>query len=145
MDDDTPGAPELNHPAFMAGLNLLSRTGAGAIQIRCSDDDEPVVWMIVVQYRNSIENLVAVASNGSSPPEYFYETACGQGPIEAVMRLCSEVLAGSTCSFCDREVRFEVLNTVDVVAASQPLDPDTCVVAWDNSQSQFLPSCRSWD
>ena len=142
MDDDTPGAPELNHPAFIAGMNLLARTGAGAIQIRCSCDDVPAVWMLIVQYPNPLSVLAEASTNGSHAPEIFYETACGLGPLEAVMRLCNEVLAGSTCSFCARSVRFQVFNTVDVAAAGAPPDPTVCVVEWDNTEGQFRPSCK---
>jgi hypothetical protein len=152
MDDVPPDLnKEINHPAFRAGLNLLARTGAGGFQLRCSQDDDPMVWVTLARYRNPQYNNLYVlpgsassSSNGTEAQEFFFEAACGFTPMQAVMRLCDQILIGSSCAHCQKMVIFQTYNTVDVTLPPKMAraDPESCVLAWDDASQQFQPECR---
>jgi len=144
-DENPPRAEEMQHPAFVAGLNLISRTGAGRFQLRCSVEDEPPVWLSVVQFANSPVNAAGLSSNGSTVPDVFYETASGLGPLESVMRLCDQVLAGSTCGHCERPILFQIFQTTNIETLTDSLDPEFCVMAWSPLAEQFQPACQRGD
>lgn len=95
MSDEQPGTfgeGKLD-PKVVAGFQLIERTGARSTSLRYSDDEEPVVWMAIAEYERG----------GRSR----YECAASVNPVEAVNRLCAQLINGGKCTHCNRTTVFE--------------------------------------
>lgn len=114
-------------PRLTAGVGMLGRVGAVNVQIRSSDDEQPVVWMAVATFdRDGIE---------------VHEAAAGLAPVDAVMRLCERVIDGGTCVHCGRLAGFEPDHSV---ATDTLLDRalGACWYQWDPELATFRRSCE---
>lgn len=125
-------AAETVDPRAMAALDMLRRTGAADMQVRYSDDEQPVVWFAVARYR---------WANGRPQPEgpvTRWETAAGHDPTEALLRLCERVIDGALCVHCERPSMF----LPDLDPGKTPLDKLVCEYEWDPELSTFRRSCE---
>lgn len=133
----TGQAPTLDEyvldPRFVAGVDMLRRTGAADVQIRWSDDEDPTVWFVVVRHR--------VAHGRPQPfgPINAWETAAGHDPVEAVLRLCEQVIDGGTCAHCDRPTMFVATLDED---PDFPLQQGFCVTSWDPELATYRRICE---
>lgn len=105
-------------PRMIAAVDLIGRTGAEEFSLRYSDDDEPVVWM-------------AIAKWGS-----HWEAAASIDPLQAVFRLCDQVIDGGVCQHCNRPSGFE--PSIDPM----PLAEMVCWYQWDPELKTFRRGCR---
>lgn len=113
-------ALEVDDPRFVAAIDLIRRTGMMQFQVRQSDDPAPTVWVAVAIYE----------------PATKWETATGHTPLEAVFRLCSQLLDGGTCTHCSRATGF----TEDM--DEMPVDHLVCWYQWDPELSTFRRGCE---
>lgn len=126
----------VDDPRFTAGMSLLRRTGAAEIQVRWSDDEEPIVWFAVARYR--LDENRRPRSTGDING---WETAAGHDPLEAVLRLCQEAVDGGTCRHCGRPSMFHAeLDEVPTI-----LDPMFCMYEWDPEMKVFRRGCEGAD
>lgn len=124
----------VDDPKMIAATKMLQRTGAAALQIRYSDDEEPTVWFAVVQYRRGADGLPKAKG-----PINAWETAAGRHPTEALLRLCEKVVDGGTCAHCHRPTIFHA----DLDDAPLPgLDELMCSYEWDPELALFRRSCE---
>jgi len=129
-------APELTDPRFTAALDLLRRTGAKSTSIRWSDDEEPTVWMAVVEWRVDPTRGVPMAE-AEGEYEIGYDAAAALHPLPAVLRLCEQVVGGpgSFCVHCQRPGGF--------AADLKPrADKGVCWYQWDPELETFRRSCE---
>jgi hypothetical protein len=98
---------------------MLGRTGATQFQIRYSDEDEPVIWMVAARWSN------------------HWEVAASMSPLGAVFNLCDQVVDGGTCTHCGKPTGF--------VADSEGEMPGQDFICWyryDPELKTFRRSCE---
>jgi hypothetical protein len=105
-------------PRFTAALDLLPRTGAREVQIRYSDDEQPVVWIAVALY-----------------DEGRWESASGHDPVVAAFRLLAQLYDGGRCTHCNKPTGFS--EDVDAL----PFDASICWTQWDPELKKFRRGC----
>ena len=104
-------------PRLVAAVDMLGRTGAEEFQIRYCDEDKPIIWIAAARWKDR------------------WETAAAMNPLNAVFRLCDEVIDGGTCQHCNRPTGFE--PTTDPM----PLEPLVCWYQWDPELKTFRRGC----
>jgi hypothetical protein len=104
-----------------AAVDLIGRTGAQSIQIRFSDDEQPVVWFSVAIY----------------PGKNKYETAAGFDPLVSTLRLCEQLIDGGMCTHCKRPAGLEPNHIEDM-----PLDKLICWYQYDPELKKFRRGCE---
>lgn len=127
----TKTAP-LDDPKLVAAVDMLRRTGSAEVQIRWSDDEQPVVWFAVALYR--------MAGRRPQPdgPVNAWETAAGRTPTEALLRLCERTIDGGACAHCAKPAMFYA----DLDDNPTPLDAAFCITSWDPELTTFRRSCE---
>ena len=134
---------ELDDDRLVAGIALLQRTGAHSVSLRHDEPEnpkDPVVWMAVIEW-----NVVPLGQGygkpvpeKEEPGERGYEVAAALDPVNAVMRLCNQVLDGSAkCVHCQRPAMF------DEDFGKAPLDKLLCWYQWDPETKTFRRSCEN--
>lgn len=125
----TPPDPTLD-PRFIAGVALLERTGARDFRIGWSDegDGPPVVWYACATWRR-IPGRPKIG-NGA-------EAAGALDPINAVLRLCEQVVDGGECAHCHQLTIFDPDPEPD-----PPLDAMGCVYRYDPELATFRRTCE---
>jgi hypothetical protein len=125
-------------PRMTAGIDLLRRTGAKQVQLRYSDDEEPTVWMAVVEWRVDPSRGVPVAEGEVESPQVGYDAAAAVGsPVLAVLRLCERVISGpSRCVHCQCPARF------DATLEDHVGDEEFCWYQWDPELATFRRGCE---
>jgi hypothetical protein len=115
-------------PRFVAGVEMLGRTGAKDFRIGWSDeeDGEPIVWYAVATWNHA-------RAKGA-------DAAGALNPVRALMRLCEYVIDGGTCQHCDRSTIFDP-NPSDTHWDAL-LDAMGCVYAWDPELKTFRRGCE---
>lgn len=113
----------LKHSAkFLAGIDLLRRTGMSQFQLRYSDDEEPTVWFTVALYEDG-----------------RWDTASAGDPESAVLRLCEEVLTGGECVHCGRPTGFD--DDHDDTINEVLTHGSVCWIMWDPELKVFRLGC----
>lgn len=123
MVDDNPY--ESDDPRINAVVDMIRRTGAAETQLRCCDQQQPEVWIAVVKHR--------VGPDGRPRPHgpiNSWETAAGHDPLEAMLRLCEQLIDGGTCAHCAKPTMFYGTETV-----ATPFDEPFCITQWDPPKS----------
>lgn len=107
-----------NDDRFVAAVDLLGRTGALEFQIRHSPEDEPpITWTALGRWDKT------------------WECAASMRPLDAVFRLCDQVMDGGQCTHCHRPTGFE--PDIDPM----PLSQFVCWYQWDPSTKSFQRGC----
>jgi hypothetical protein len=123
-------AVNFDEPRLLAGVALARRTGAREVQIRFSDDEQPVVWMAVACYS------VLDGHPRSTGKINAYKVGAGFEPVQAVMALCSDAVDGAGCVHCGRPCGF------DENFGEQPLDEYICWYQYDPELETFRRGCE---
>ena len=105
---------------LVAAIEFVSRTGTSQFQLRYQDDEMPVIWMAVANYRD-----------GRS------EVAAALNPLRAVLRLCETLADGGMCAHCQRPSGFEP-DSLD----SMPFNMAICWWQWDPELGKFRRGCE---
>lgn len=108
--------PGGNDPRFIPALEMLARTGATEVQVRYSDDEQPVIWMIAACWSGR------------------WEAAGGMTPLAAAFRLCDAVVDGGTCVHCGQPTGF--VPDIDPMPLA-----GFCWYQWDPELKTFRRSC----
>lgn len=124
--------PQLE-PRFLAAVQLLERTGATAFRIGYSSEDDgpPTVWYACATWEQRVAGGYRVKGTGAS------EAAAALDPVNAVMRLCEQVIDGAECTHCHERTIF-----LDDARDAGPLDLMGCVYQWDPELATFRRSCE---
>jgi hypothetical protein len=112
---------EARDPRLVAALHLLERTGMRQFQLRYDDDEQPTVWMAVGLYKGET-----------------FECAAAPTPLQAVFRLCDQLIIGGTCTHCQRATGFEE----EPLGGPMPLDETICWYRYDPERETFRRSCE---
>lgn len=131
MTTDNDEHPEKMDDRFLAGVQLLDRTGARSFQIRYSPDDDPppTIWTAAVEYREAF---------GIAHKKHW-KVAAGLSPLGAVLRLCEDVIDGGRCVHCNRPTVFVPDSD------TRMLDRLGCVYAYDPELRTFRRGCEGND
>lgn len=112
-------------PRFTSAISTIRRTGAKTIQVRYSDDDEPVVWFLVAHYEQDGQKA--------------YQTAAALDPVDAALELCEQLLDGGLCTDCGRPTAFDPsLDNSAVFKLDQ-----ICWFTWRHDSETFEKGCGS--
>lgn len=112
---------------LVAGVEMIGRTGSTGFEMRWSggpDDDtcgDLVVWTAVATFSKDRA-----------------EAAASLDPVEAVMRLCEQLVDGGQCTHCRRPTSF----LPDLDYDPSLLEALTCVTAWDPELKTFRRGCE---
>lgn len=110
-------------PKFIAGVELIGRTGSRSFRLGWSDDgNDPTVWYAVATYDRGAEAAGAL------------------DPVKAVLRLCEQIIDGGICTHCHQSTIFDDNpgdSPYDVLLGAMG-----CVYAWDPELSTFRRSCE---
>lgn len=119
-------------PRFLAGVQLLERTGAHSFRIGYSPDDDgpPTVWYAVATWEQRAAGGYRVKGTGRS------EAAAAMDGTTAVLRLCEQVIDGGDCTHCGRRTIFVADTDTDL------LDELGCVYSWDPELATFRRGCE---
>jgi hypothetical protein len=120
-------------PRFIAGIELVRRTGAKTIQIRFSDDEKPVVWFAVAGY---ISRQGRAHSSGKINA---YLIGAAFDPLQALFKLLDEAIDGNECAHCHRPAGF-VAET-----ETMPLDSVVCWYIFDPETNTYMRGCEARD
>jgi hypothetical protein len=104
-----------------AAIELVRRTGANQIQVRYSDDEKPVIWLVVAIYKKLD----------------LWEVAAAHTPTRAALRLCEKLLDGGMCTHCKRPVGLEP-ESLD----RMPMDDVFCWYQYDPELKTFRRGCE---
>lgn len=110
-------------PRATAGIDMLRRVGASQVQLRFSDDEEPVVWIAVVGLKQSRRRI-------------YHDAAAALDPTTAILRLCEKLIDGGQCAHCKRPTGF------DPDADTMPLNELVCWYQWDPELAVFRRGCE---
>ena len=119
-------------PRFVAAIDLLRRTGLRTFQIRYQDDEQPTVWLAVGEWSRGPDGR-PVAKGGAQ----VFEAAGATNPVQAVMRLCDQVVDGGTCAHCRRPA-----GVTDDWRSDMPLATVVCWQVYDPELKRFRRSCE---
>lgn len=106
-------------PRFIAGVDMLRRTGTSEFQIRWQDDQKPVVWIAVGGWSGR------------------FEAAASMSPVIAVLRLCEQVIDGSPCLHCGKAAGFDAQN----IEALDCVEDWICWYRYDPGAEKFIRGC----
>jgi len=124
MSDPFAGAT-LNEPRFLAAVKLIERTGATGFRIGHTDEEEdglPVIWHATATYAAG------------------YEVAASLSPVQAVLRLCEQLIDGGECRHCHQRTIFDP-DPPTGGALDDVLDKLGCRYRWDPESATFARSC----
>jgi hypothetical protein len=130
--EPNPG-PDPDDPRMIAGIKLLERTGVRSFQLRYSDDEDPVVWMAVGEWSMGA-NGRPIANGGIT----VHEAAASINPVQAVLRLCDQVMDGGHCNHCHRTT-----GVTDHWTSDMPLADVVCWYVYDPETETFRRSCEA--
>jgi hypothetical protein len=119
------GSPE--DPRFVAAIKLLERTGIASFGLRYQDDEEPTVWIAVVEY--SAEKTPTIGDGA--------EAAAAMTPLQAILRLCEQVIDGGKCVHCHRTCAIETNWR-----SKLPLEGVVCWYVYDPETQKFRRDCE---
>jgi hypothetical protein len=123
--------PDPLPPRALAAIDVIRRTGAESVQVRYSDDEQPVVWMCVVTWRVNRDGVPTKHGAGRG-----HDAAAALRPDKAVYRLANQIVDGGTCAHCGKPTAFNE----DV--AHEPLSDVLCWWTWDPEVGRYVQACR---
>ena len=121
-------------PRFIAGVDMIRRTGALDFQIRYDDDQDPVVWVAVAQHVVGRDGRPTPKGTVGSCPVYTVGAALNG--VRAVMKLCEELIDGGQCAHCGKPAMFD--DGFDGTIFDEAL----CWTQWDPELATFRRSCE---
>lgn len=112
-------------PRLIAAMGVIGRTGATDIDIRYSDDTEPVVWLVVAHYEGDGRKA--------------YQTAAALDPLTAILELCENLIDGGYCVDCNRPTAFDPsLDNTGVFDIDK-----LCWITWRYNDADFKRACET--
>jgi len=113
-------AVNLDDAKLTAAIDFIGRTqGARQVQIRYSDDEQPVVWFVVALY------------DGGG-----WEADAAPEPVRAALRLCERLADGGRCTHCGRPTGLDP-DTLETM----PLNELICWYQMDPGTKRFTRGC----
>lgn len=116
--------PEQQHK-LSAAVAMIGRCGASSVQIRWSDDEDPIVWFVVAQFDEGV-----------------WETAAGRDPIEAALRCAEQLVDGAACAHCERPTALDTDWESPVTSVANRAGLDLCAYVYDPERRTFRRSCE---
>jgi len=105
---------------------FLRRSGASQVQIRFSDDEQPVIWFVVAIF------------DGKNPAGMTgHEVDASSSPLRAILRLCERLADGGQCLHCGRPVGFE-----SDLLIRMPADKVICWYQYDPELKTYRRGCE---
>ncbi|MCB0968293.1 MAG: hypothetical protein KDB37_15785 [Ilumatobacter sp.] len=108
-----------------AAVAMIGRCGAASVQIRWSDDEDPVVWFVVAEFDEGV-----------------WETAAGRDPIEAALRCAEQLVDGATCVHCGRPTALDTDWQSPVTSIADMTGLALCAYVYDPELHTFRRSCE---
>jgi len=106
-------------PRFAATIDLLTRIGAIDVQIRYCEEQQPLIWMVVAEFK--VED------------DPVYRVGAGLDPVQAAFGLADELISGWFCAHCHRPSAFQPY-------AGMP-DSIYCLYQWQPELGAFERAC----
>jgi hypothetical protein len=130
---DHPDAlPQAERDRLLAAFDFVRRTGAKSVQLRWSDDEQPVVWMMVAEYH--VDANGRPARDGG---EVRHEVDASLDPVRACLRLCERLADGGQCTHCGRPAGLDP-DSLDTM----PLNELVCWYQYDPELKTFRRGCE---
>jgi hypothetical protein len=107
-------------PLFLAGVDMVQRSGASSFEIRYSDDNEPTVWMAVASFSDN-----------------RWDAAAGHTPTHAVLRLLDQLIDGGMCTHCNRPT-----GITEDWRGDMPMAEVFCWYRYDPETEKFRRGCE---
>ena len=132
MKNHPDGLPQEQKDKLIAAFEFVRRTGARNVQLRWSDDEQPVVWMMVASYQ--------IGEDGRPVPDggtVRHEVDASLHPVRAALRLCERLADGGQCTHCGRPCGLDP-DTLDTM----PLNHLVCWYQFDPEMKKFRRGCE---
>lgn len=119
----------IEDPRFIAAFDMLRRTGARSVQVRYDDGDQEgddpdkTVWMAIAEFGDG-----------------RWDVGAAREPVEAVFRLCVQLIDGGTCTHCNRSTAFDP-ETWPVPPPDEVAGMPVCWILYDPKARSFGHSC----
>lgn len=99
MTGEQQGFDETTERFIVATADAIGRSGASQMQLRYSDDEQPVVWFAVATW--SAEMLEKLKPSGRDDSSSGHsEAMAAMTPVDALFRLLEKIIDGGTCTHC---------------------------------------------
>lgn len=122
-------------PKFLAALDLIRRTGAQSVAVRYSDDNEPVIWMVVAEH--FVDRRGLPTSGKSEPVKKVHHTVgAGLNVLRAAMVCAESMIDGGVCAHCAKPTAFDTDGDLPLNAI-----PWACVIRYDPFTDRFNNDC----
>jgi hypothetical protein len=108
-----------------AVVEMIGRTGADGIQIRWSDDEDPLVWFVVAQFDGGV-----------------WETASGRDPVAALLRCAAQLIDGGQCRHCGQPTALDTDWENPLSAFADKVGLPICSYTYDPELATFRRSCE---
>jgi hypothetical protein len=117
---------EEDQDKLKAAIEFIRKTGASQVQLRYSDDEHPMIWMVVAIY------------NGKNPKNITgVEVDASLSATRAALRLCERLADGGQCGHCGKPTGFEP----DMITA-MPLPDRICWYQYDPELKVYRRGCE---
>jgi hypothetical protein len=123
---------QIDEPRLMAAVDMARRTGAREVQIRYSDDEQPVVWMVVAGYSTRGDGVPRPTGKVNR-----FRVGAGLSPLEAAMALLNDAVDGAICTHCGRPT-----GITGDFEGKMPLDEYICWYRYDPELKTFRRDCE---
>ena len=111
---------------LLAAIEFIRRTGASQVQVRYSDDEQPIIWFVVAVY------------DGKNPAKITgVEVDASTSPIRAALRLCERLADGGECQHCGRPTGLE-----PDLLLTMPFNDKICWYQYDPELKKFRRGCE---
>lgn len=109
---------------FLPAVEMIGRTGAKSFTIRWCEEEDPPIWMALASYEQPRKTI-------------HHEVAAALDPVQAVFRLCDQLIDGGQCLHCQRPTGFS--PDFDPM----PMDEVFCWYQFDPELKTFRRSCEA--
>jgi hypothetical protein len=117
-------------------LDLLKRTGVRQVQVRYSDDEDPVIWMVAACWYADKHGMPVATKRESEGT--MWKTAAGFAPSQALFSLLDALVgehSGGACTHCRRLTGFDPR-----LHPRAQLEDEKCW--WTFNGEEFVRGCK---
>lgn len=127
-----PAQPSELNPKFIGAIDAIRRTGAVEVQVRYSDDQEPLAWLVIAGHLRDARGLPVGRNREPAVPVWM--VGGGLSATEAAVRCAEQIVDGGQCAHCGRPTALDADGDLNL--------PGFCMMFWDPASATFKQQCE---